>query len=75
MGHEVQVLARGLPTFPMPTYPEIPLAILPGARFRAVREFEPDAIHIARRGPLASRRALPGRTRVHDRLPHVLSRT
>ena len=37
----------------MPTYPEIPLAILPGREVaRRIREFDPDAIHIATEGPL-----------------------
>ena len=55
-GHEVQVLSpEGFRTFPMPTYPEIPLAILPGAKVaRRIRELDPDAIHIATEGPLGN---------------------
>ncbi len=53
-GHDVHVLSpEGFRTFPMPTYPEIPLAILPGREVaRRIREFDPDAIHIATEGPL-----------------------
>ena len=53
-GHEVHVLSpEGFRTFPMPTYPEIPLAVLPGRGVaRRFREVEPDAIHVATEGPL-----------------------
>ena len=53
-GHEVHVLSPdGLRTVPMPTYPEIPLAVLPGrAVARRFREVDPDAVHIATEGPL-----------------------
>ena len=53
-GHEVHALSpTGFRTFPMPTYPEIPLAILPGREVsRRIRDFDPDAIHIATEGPL-----------------------
>jgi glycosyltransferase involved in cell wall biosynthesis len=52
--HEVQVLSPlGFRTMPMPTYPEIPLALLPGKEVsRRIREFEPHAVHIATEGPL-----------------------
>ena len=55
-GHEVHVLSpEGFRTMPMPTYPEIPLAILPGRKVaRRIRELEPDAIHIATEGPLGA---------------------
>ena len=44
---------EGFRTMPMPTYPEIPLALFPGPKVsRRIREFEPDAIHIATEGPL-----------------------
>jgi glycosyltransferase involved in cell wall biosynthesis len=53
-GHAVQVLSpEGFRTFPMPTYPEIPLAILPGREVaRRMRAFRPDAVHIATEGPI-----------------------
>ena len=53
-GTDVRVLSpEGFRTIPMPTYPEIPLALLPGrAVGRRFREVDPDAIHIATEGPL-----------------------
>jgi glycosyltransferase involved in cell wall biosynthesis len=53
-GHEVRVISpEGFRTFPMPTYPEIPLAVFPGREVaKRIREFDPDAIHIATEGPL-----------------------
>jgi glycosyltransferase involved in cell wall biosynthesis len=82
MGHIVDVVSPDqFPTLPMPTYPEIKLAL--GAyegmqdRFRA---FEPEAIHIATEGPvgLAARRLclewkLPFTTSYHTRFPEYLS--
>src|SRR6201999_1001667 len=54
MGHQVEVVSPDqFKTFPLPTYPEIKLAM--GAyepvqeRFKA---FEPEAIHIATEGPI-----------------------
>jgi glycosyltransferase involved in cell wall biosynthesis len=59
-GHEVDIISpREFRTVPMPTYPEIPLAVLPGRKVAArIRQFDPDAIHIATEGPigLAARR-------------------
>ena len=53
-GHQVHVLSpTGFRTVPMPTYPEIPLAILPGREVaRRIWEYDPEAIHIATEGPL-----------------------
>jgi len=82
MGHVVEVISPDqFPTLPMPTYPEIKLAL--GAyepmqdRFRA---FEPEAIHIATEGPvgLAARRLclewkLPFTTSYHTRFPEYIS--
>ena len=55
-GHEVVVVSpEGLRTVPMPTYPEIPLAVLPGREVsRRIREADPDAIHIATEGPIGN---------------------
>jgi glycosyltransferase involved in cell wall biosynthesis len=69
------------PTFPLPTYPEIKLAV--GA-YEKVQErfksFEPEAIHIATEGPigLAARRIciewkLPFTTSYHTRFPEYVS--
>ena len=82
MGHEVQIVSPDqFTTLPMPTYPEIRLAM--GAyepmqeRFKA---FEPEAIHIATEGPvgLAARRLciewkLPFTTSYHTRFPEYIS--
>lgn len=53
-GHEVVVLSpEGFRTMPMPTYPEIPLALFPRHQVaRIIEETRPDAIHIATEGPL-----------------------
>jgi glycosyltransferase involved in cell wall biosynthesis len=82
MGHSVEVIRPDqFKTFPLPTYPEIKVAI--GAyepvqeRFKA---FEPEAIHIATEGPigLAARRIcvewkLPFTTSYHTRFPEYVS--
>jgi glycosyltransferase involved in cell wall biosynthesis len=53
-GHDVEVLSpEGFRTMPMPTYPEIPLALLPARKVsRRIRDVAPDAIHIATEGPI-----------------------
>jgi glycosyltransferase involved in cell wall biosynthesis len=53
-GHTVHVVSpNGFRTMPMPTYPDIPLALLPGAEVaRRIKAFEPDAIHISTEGPI-----------------------
>ena len=82
MGDLVEVISPDqFPTVPLPTYPEIKLAM--GAyekvqqRFKA---FEPEAIHIATEGPigLAARRIclewkLPFTTSYHTRFPEYVS--
>jgi len=82
MGHEVEVVSPDqFKTVPLPTYPEIRLAL--GAyepmqeRFKA---FEPEAIHISTEGPvgLAARRLclewkLPFTTSYHTRFPEYVA--
>ncbi len=82
MGHEVEVISPDLfKTFPLPTYPEIKLAV--GAyeplqeRFKS---FEPEAIHIATEGPIgfAARRIcldwkLPFTTSYHTKFPEYVA--
>ena len=82
MGHEVEVVSPDqFKTFPLPTYPEIKLAL--GA-YEPVQErfksFEPEAIHIATEGPigLAARRIcvdwkLPFTTSYHTKFPEYVS--
>jgi glycosyltransferase involved in cell wall biosynthesis len=44
---------EGFRTVPMPTYPEIPLALLPGREVsRRIAALAPDAIHISTEGPI-----------------------
>ena len=53
-GHSVSLLTHeGKPTFPLPSYPEICLALTsPGAVARQIDEARPDCVHIATEGPL-----------------------
>lgn len=53
-GHEVSFLTpQSFRTIPLPTYPDIRLALFPRRKvFRLLEEAEPDAIHIATEGPL-----------------------
>ncbi|MES2472175.1 MAG: glycosyltransferase family 1 protein [Pseudomonadota bacterium] len=54
LGHDVKMITpEGRFTLPMPTYPEIRLAVLPGrALTREIKDFAPDAVHIATEGSL-----------------------
>ncbi len=82
MGHEVEIVEpRQFRTVPLPSYPEIRLAI---GCYEAIQDrlksFEPEAIHIATEGPigLATRRIcmewkLPFTTSYHTRFPEYLS--
>jgi glycosyltransferase involved in cell wall biosynthesis len=82
LGDQVEVISPDqFPSFPLPTYPEIKLAV--GA-YEKVQEkfkwFEPEAIHIATEGPigLAARRIclewkLPFTTSYHTRFPEYVS--
>ena len=83
MGHEVEIIHPGLgyKTYPLPTYPDIQIAI--GAKkdiARRFKEFEPEAIHIATEGPLgmAARSIcikwkLPFTTSYHTKLPEYIN--
>jgi glycosyltransferase involved in cell wall biosynthesis len=55
-GHEVLVVEPGqFRSFPCPTYPEIRLAWMPGAKLAAILEdFAPHAVHIATEGTLGT---------------------
>jgi glycosyltransferase involved in cell wall biosynthesis len=54
MGHVVEVIGPDrFRTMRCPTYPEIPLSLLPRRRLvRMIEAFDPDALHIATEGPL-----------------------
>jgi glycosyltransferase involved in cell wall biosynthesis len=53
-GHEMRLVTpQAFRTVPCPTYPEIRVAIFPYGRMAAsIREFQPEALHIATEGPL-----------------------
>ena len=82
MGHEVELVAPDrFKTMPLPTYPEIRLALNAYDPMQDIfKAFEPEAIHIATEGPigLAARRLclewkLPFTTSYHTRFPEYLS--
>lgn len=81
LGHEVLVITpEGFRTVPLPSYPEIRLAILPGRRVaRMLDAFAPDAIHVATEGTLGLaarafclRRGIPYTTAYHTRFPEYV---
>ncbi|MGH8143958.1 MAG: glycosyltransferase family 4 protein [Steroidobacteraceae bacterium] len=85
MGYSVDFLTPlEFATLPCPTYPDIRLSLLSGAKvLMRLSEFDPDALHIATEGPLgmaarrcALRRGLPFTTAYHTRFPeYVRART
>jgi len=68
-------------TLPLPTYPEIRLAVFPRASLeRMIDEFKPDAIHIATEGTIGLsaraiclRRKVPFTTSFHTRFPEYVN--
>lgn len=81
LGHRVEVIGPAeFPTMPMPSYPEIRLALLPYRRLtRRIEAMQPCAIHIATEGPLGHaarrycrRRGLPFTTAVHTLFPEYI---
>ncbi len=81
MGHTVEVIGPDrFRTVPMPTYPEIRLALGAGRRLRAMIEaMRPDCIHIATEGPLGFaarrwclKRGVPFTTAYHTRFPEYV---
>jgi glycosyltransferase involved in cell wall biosynthesis len=81
MGKIVEVIGPDrFHTFPMPSYPEIRLAIFPGRKLaRLIDDFKPDALHIATEGPLglaarayARRRKIAFTTAFHTRFAEYL---
>lgn len=81
-GHEVEFISpKGFRTVPLPTYPEIRLALItPGQARRRIADFNPDHIHIATEGPvgLATRAYCVKRQRrfttsYHTRFPEYLT--
>ena len=81
LGHDVRVLSpQGAASLPCPSYPEIRLAVAPGAHVaRQLKAFRPHAIHIATEGPLGlavrrycRTRGVPFTTSYHTRYPEYL---
>jgi glycosyltransferase involved in cell wall biosynthesis len=81
LGHDVRyVTPDQFRTVPMPTYPEIRLALFPARRLaRLIDAAQPCAIHIATEGPLGFaarryclRRGFPFTTAVHTRFPEYI---
>jgi len=81
MGHQVDFLTPlEFRTLPCPTYPDIRLSLFPRARVdRRIRDFAPDAMHIATEGPLgmaarahALRNDMPFTTAYHTRFPEYV---
>jgi glycosyltransferase involved in cell wall biosynthesis len=82
LGHAVAFVGPDrFRTFPLPTYPEIRIALTPGRRLlEEVERFEPTAIHIATEGPLgwAARGLCQSRkwrfsTSYHTRFPEYVA--
>lgn len=80
-GHQVLVIEPGqFRTLPCPSYPEIPLALLPKRRLaRLLEEFAADAVHLATEGPLGwagrawcLRHDHPFTTAYHTKFPHYV---
>lgn len=80
-GHDVCIVThQGMPTFALPTYPEVRLAVvLPGTIDRQINQFAPDHIHIATEGTLGwsarhfcLRQGLAFTTSFHSRFPEMI---
>lgn len=81
MGHEVRVISpAGFRTLPLPSYPEIRIAVWPGRRVAAeLSAFAPDAVHVATEATLGRaaraycrRVAQPFTTSYHTQFPEYL---
>jgi glycosyltransferase involved in cell wall biosynthesis len=81
-GAEVEFLSpQGFWTLPMPSYPEIRLALTgPGDVERRLDRTRPDAVHIATEGPIGHgvrrvciKRQMPFTTSLHTRFPDYLA--
>jgi len=81
LGHLVRVIEpSSFTTLPCPSYPEIPLSLLPRRRVaRMLDTFAPDAVHIATEGPLGwaarawcLRHHLPFTTAYHTKFPEYI---
>ncbi|CAA7619521.1 putative glycosyl transferase (Group 1) [Candidatus Terasakiella magnetica] len=85
MGHEIGVMEpSAFRTIPCPSYPEIPLALLPKSRLWSMLDaFKPDCVHLATEGPLGwagrawcRHKGYPFTTAYHTKFPeYVQART
>jgi glycosyltransferase involved in cell wall biosynthesis len=82
LGHEVvYATPQGRTSVPLPTYPEIRLALFPRKSLEAlITEFAPDVVHIATEGTMGLsaraiclRRKLPFSTAYHTRFPEYVN--
>lgn len=80
-GHVVEVIGPDrFRTIPCPSYPEIPLALNPGRRFRELAKvFRPNVLHIVTEGPVgwaawrwARKHGVPFTTSYHTRFPEYV---
>ena len=81
LGHEVLAITpEFFKTIPCPTYPEIPISLRPRQKLeQLLREFDPNAVHIATEGPLGwtarsycLRNSLRFTTSYHTRFPEYI---
>jgi glycosyltransferase involved in cell wall biosynthesis len=81
-GHDVAVVEPGLfRTVPCPTYPTVPLSVLPGRRLaRILDAFAPDAVHVPTEGPIGlagrnycMRRGIPFTTAFTTKWPEYVN--
>lgn len=81
LGHQVKLLSPAdFRTLPCPSYPEIPLVWNVWKVGAAIRDFQPDCVHLATEGPLgwAARRWLGKRglafsSAIHTRFPEYIN--
>jgi glycosyltransferase involved in cell wall biosynthesis len=81
LGHQVEMITPdGFTTVPLPTYPDIRIALFPGRKLRRrLEELNPDAVHIATEGPLGLaargwcvKRGFPYTTSFHTQFPEYV---
>ncbi len=81
LGHEILLITPELfRTIPMPSYPEIPISIMPGRKVaRMLDSFDPEAVHIATEGSIGwsarrycLKRKRPYTSAYHTRFPEYV---
>ena len=73
LGHRVHMITpQGRPSLPLPTYPEIRMVLFARtALTREIRDFAPDAVHIATEGPLGLAARAVFVLDEHDKVRHA----